>query len=124
MDYFLMAREGWSISAHQLIELLKSRWPLLKVGPASSPNGFRAIDFHFEMANSTIDGSLSSDGSTLICNGALRDCADLALWYHTMLPPEARPLLLFDEGYNRSIEIKEGTTHEDILRAFKNKPIQ
>ncbi len=123
MDYFLMAREGWSISIHQFVELLKSRWPLLKVKPASSPDGFRSIDFQFEMANSTLDGSLTQEGSTIICNGALRDCAEFALWYHSMLPPEAKPLLLFDEGYNRSIELREGTTLEDILHAFKNKPL-
>jgi len=76
------------------------------------------------MAHSTMDGSLSSEGSTIICNGALRDCAEFALWYRSMLPPEAKPLLLFDEGYNRSIELREGTTLEDILHAFKNKPIQ
>jgi hypothetical protein len=124
MDYFLMAREGWSISVHQFIELLKSRWPLLKVRPASSPDGFRSIDFQLDMANSTIDGSLGSEGSAITYNGALHDCAEFALWYGSMLPPEAKPLLLFDEGYNRSIELGEETRLEDILLVFKNRPIQ
>jgi hypothetical protein len=124
MDYFLMAREGWRISAHQFIDLLKSRWPLLEFKPASSPAGFRLIDFQLEMANSTIDGTLGGEGSTIIYNGALRDCAEFALWYGSMTPPEAKPLILFDEGYNHSIELGKETTLEDILFTFKNKPSQ
>lgn len=122
MDYFLTAREGWSISVQRFLELLKSRWPLLKIKPASSPNGFRALDFQFEMAHSTIDGSLASEGSTVIYNGAMLDCAEFALWYCSMLPPDAKPMLFFDEGYNLSIELGEKTTLEEILHAFKNKP--
>jgi hypothetical protein len=124
MDYFLMTREGWSISVHQFIELLKSRWPLIKIKPASSPEGFRAIDFQLEMTNSTVDGSLGGEGSTILYNGALRDCAEFALWYGSMIPPEAQPLMLFDEGYNHSIELGEKTTLEDILLTFTSKPNQ
>ncbi|MFY0573680.1 hypothetical protein ACN28S_04280 [Cystobacter fuscus] len=91
MDYFLLARAGWRTSVHQFIDSLKSRWPLLKIKPASSPEGFRSIDFQLEMANSTIDGSLSGEGSTIIYNGALRDCAEFALWYGSMIPPKPSP---------------------------------
>lgn len=124
MDYFLMARKGWVMSTHHFIDILRSRWPSLKVATASSPDGFRAIDFQFDMLNSTIDGSLGGEGSILIYNGALRDCAEFALWYVSVLPLDAKPLMLFDEGYNRSIELGGGTTLSDVLDTFSNKPIQ
>ncbi|WNG14995.1 hypothetical protein [Cystobacter fuscus] len=124
MDWYLMTRDGWSISVQQFVALLKSRWPLLKLKDASSPEGFRSIDFQLEMSNSTIDGSLGGEGSTIINNGALRDCAEFALWYGLMISPEAKPLTLFDESYNHRIELGEKTTLEDILLTFKNKPNQ
>ncbi|ATB36693.1 hypothetical protein CYFUS_002108 [Cystobacter fuscus] len=124
MDWYLMTRDGWSISVHQFIELLNSRWPLVKFKSAFSSEGFRSIDFQLEMSNSTIDGSLGGEGSTITYNGAMRDCAEFALWYGSMISPEAKPLMLFDEGYNHSIELGEKTTLEDILLAFKNKPSQ
>jgi hypothetical protein len=122
MDYFLMAREGWTLSAQQFVEILKSRWPLVHVRPAEIPGGVRVIEFQFEMADSTMNGALHRGGATVILNGALRDCIEFVLWYRSRLPPEARPMLFFDEGYNRDIEIQDGTTLEDVLRAFTNKP--
>jgi hypothetical protein len=73
------------------------------------------------MKESTVLGALNREGSAVIYYGDIRDCAEFALWYQAVVP-EARPLLLFDEGYNRSIELRPKTTVEDIIRALCDDP--
>jgi hypothetical protein len=36
--------------------------------------------------------------------------------------PEVCPLLMFDEGYDRNIDLQPGTTPEDIIQALCDEP--
>ena len=121
MDYFLISLEDWSIPAQRFIHLLQSSWPGVVIKPGPIPGGHRAFEFQLPMRKSTLDGSLNSEGSAIIFYAAPRDCADFALWYQATVP-EARPLLLCDEGNNRRIELKPETTAEDIVRALSDEP--
>ena len=121
MDYFLMGREGWCLSAQEFIEPLASRWPSAAIKPVDVPGGSRSVDFRIRMSESLIDGHFNLKGSTVVFFGAIRDCAEFALWYQASMP-EGRPFLLFDEGYNHSIELRSETTVEDIINALHDAP--
>jgi hypothetical protein len=121
MDYFLMGREGWSLSEQQFIQLLRFRWPSATIKPIDIPRGARSVDFRIQMSESSIDGHFNLEGSTVVFYGDIRDCAEFALWYQTSMP-EGWPFLLFDEGYNHSIELRPETTAEDIISALHGAP--
>jgi len=112
-----MGREGWGLSAQEFIQTLTSQWYSAAIEPVDVPGGTRSIDFRIQMSESSIDGHFNLEGSTVVFYGAIRDCAEFALWYQTPMP-EGRPFLLFDEGYNHSIELRPETTVEDIIRAL------
>lgn len=121
MDYFLMGREGWCLSAREFIEHLASRWPSATIKSVDIPGGSRSVDFRIRLSESWIDGHLNLEGSTVVFYGAIRDCAEFALWYQASMP-KGRPFLLFDEGYNHSIELQPETTVEDIISALHDAP--
>jgi len=117
MDYFLMGREGWSLSEQEFIQFLTSRWHFATIKPVDIPGGSRSVDFRIPMSESSIDGHFNLEGSAVVFYGDIRDCAEFALWYQSSMP-EGRPFLLFDEGYNHSIELRPETTVEDIISAL------
>lgn len=73
------------------------------------------------MNSSMIDGALNREGSGLIYTGAIRDCAEFALWCQVTFP-EGQPYMLFDEGYNRHISLRPDTTVEEVVRALTDLP--
>jgi len=121
MDYFLIGREGWSLSEQEFIQFLTARWHSATIKPVDIPGGSRSVDFRIRMSESSIEGHFNLEGSTVVFYGAIRDCAEFALWYQTSMP-EGRPFLLFDEGYNHSLELRSETTVEDIIRALHGAP--
>ncbi|PTL76240.1 hypothetical protein [Vitiosangium sp. GDMCC 1.1324] len=121
MDYFLMARDDWRIQTERFVELLASEWPAVKLKLIPDPQDNHAVEFRLPMKESMVLGALNREGSAIIYYGALRDCAEFALWYQSVVP-EAQPFLLFDEGYNCSIELKPETTAEEIIRALGGGP--
>jgi hypothetical protein len=121
MDYFLMSREGWCLSEQEFIQFLTSRWPSATLKSVDIPGGSRSVDFRIRMAESLIDGHLNLEDSTIVFYGAVRDCAEFALGYQATMP-KGRPFLLFDEGYNHSIELQPETTVEDIISALHGAP--
>jgi hypothetical protein len=121
VDYFLMGREGWSLSEQEFIQVLTSRWPSASIMPVDIPGGRRSVDFRIRMSESLLAGHFNLEGSTVVFYGAPRDCAEFALGYQVLFP-RGQPFLLFDEGYNRSIELRPETTTENILRALHDAP--
>jgi hypothetical protein len=121
MDYFLIAREGWGIPVQRFTLLLTSRWPTATIQSVEIPGGNRSVEFRLPMQESTIHGALNLEGSAVIFYGAIRDCADFALWYQATVP-EGQPFLLCDEGYNQSIVLNEQTTVEEICRVIEGEP--
>jgi hypothetical protein len=121
MDYFLMGREGWGLSEQEFIQHLTSRWPSASLRSVDIPGGSRSVDFRIPMAESLLDGHFNLEGSTVVYYGAVRDCAEFALWYQATLP-KGRPFLLFDEGYTHSVELRTDTTVEDIISVLHGAP--
>jgi hypothetical protein len=115
-----MGRESWSLTEQEFIRFLLSRWPSATIKPVDIPGGARAVDFRVQMTESIIDGHFSTNGSTVVFYGAIRDCAEFALWYKAAMPT-GEPFLLFDEGYTRRMELQPSTTVQDIIGALDNE---
>jgi hypothetical protein len=122
VDYFLMGREGWSLTEQEFIRLLNSRWPSATIKRVAIPGGDLAVDFRVPMSESVIDGHFNIKGSAVVFYGDIRDCAEFSLWYKAALPT-GQPFLLFDEGYNRDIQLQPETTVEDIISALRDEPL-
>jgi hypothetical protein len=121
MDYFLMSRARRSIEVQRFIDLLRVRWPASRLKTRPAPEDHHSVEFELPMEESTLLGSLNREGSTVIFYGAIRDCAGFALWYQSVVP-ELCPLLMFDEGYDRSIDLRPDTTAGDIIHALSDEP--
>jgi hypothetical protein len=121
MDYFLMSRDRRSIEVERFIDLLRARWPASRLKTLPDPEDHHSVEFELPMEESTLLGSLNREGSTVIFYGAIRDCAGFALWYQSVVP-ELCPLLMFDEGYGRSIGLQPDTTAGDIIHALSDEP--
>ena len=121
MDYFLMSRDRRSIEVERFIDLLRARWPTSRLKTLPDPEDQHSVEFELPMEESTLLGSLNREGSTVMFYGAIRDCAGFALWYQSVVP-ELCPLLMFDEGYDRSIDLQPGTTAGDIIHALTDEP--
>lgn len=121
MDYFLMSRSRQSIEVERFIDLLRGRWPMGRIKTMQDQEDHHSVEFELPMVESTLLGSLNREGSTVVFYGAIRDCAGFALWYQSIVP-DACPLLMFDEGYSRSISLNPDTTAEDIIHALSDEP--
>lgn len=121
MDYFLMSQDRRSIEVERFIDLLRARWPASRIKTLPDPEDHHSVEFELPMEESTLLGSLNREGSTVIFYGAIRDCAGFALWYQSVVP-ELCPLLMFDEGYDRSIDLQPDTTAGDIIHALSDEP--
>jgi hypothetical protein len=121
MDYFLMAQDRRSIAVERFIELLRARWPTSSIKTLPDPEDHHSVEFELPMEASTLLGSLNREGSTVIFYGAIRDCAGFALWFQSVVP-ELCPLLMFDEGHDRSIDLQPDTTASDIIHVLSDEP--
>jgi hypothetical protein len=121
MDYFLMSRNRRSIAVQRFTALLTSRWPASTVTLISDPEDHHSVEFQLPMRESTLLGALNREGSAVIFYGAIRDCAEFALWYQSAVP-ELCPLHMFDEGYDRSVDLRPNTTAEDIIHSLCDEP--
>ena len=115
-----MSRHRRSIKVERFIDLLGSQWPGGKIKNLVDLEDHHSVEFELPMEESTLLGSLNREGSTLVFYGAIRDCAMFALWYQSAAP-DVCPLLMFDEGYERSIDIHPGTTPRDIIHALSDE---
>jgi hypothetical protein len=98
-----------------------SRWPLTILEEVRDPASSHALEFRIPMAHSRVDGSLNRAGSALVFVGDFRDCAELALWCRTLVPP-AETLTFCDEGMSATLELTQQTTATDIYAAFRYSP--
>lgn len=119
MNYCLMTQSGHNIEPEYFMKLLAARWPAAVIKFVSDPQDGHAVEFRLSMGSSTMEGALNREGSGLIYAGAIRDCAEFALWCQATFP-EGQPYLMFDEGYNRHISLRLDTTREEIVSALSD----
>ncbi|HSP79054.1 MAG TPA: hypothetical protein VLQ93_11020 [Myxococcaceae bacterium] len=114
-NYTLLDRSGWSIPPRDFARLLRSRWPDAQVEELSDTEGPRSVEFRVPMAHhSQVEGSLKRQVPAPVFTGALRDCAEFAVWCSS-LAPSRDWLLSCDQGH---LHLEPHTTVEDIVRAL------
>jgi hypothetical protein len=126
MNYFALSpeRPNWSIPPQEFARKMISRWPTTIINE-QGPESSTYFDFELDMPHSLVVGGFGRSGSTFIMDGDLRDMAQLALWFRSIVPAE-HPLVFCDEacGYadGYSIALTPKTTEEEILNAFEFSP--
>ena len=127
MNYIVISAEQppWSIPPAELAQKMTARWPATIITELSADSSF-CFDFDMRMPHSRVVGSFDRSGSTFAMHrGDLRDMAQLALWFRSMVPAE-HPLIFCDEacGYadGYSIALTPETTETEILKAFEFSP--
>ena len=118
--YFVSPAEKsttWSIAHSDFERLLRQRWPHAKTIKGSDLDRFRALEWTVEAPSGVVEGALNGDGQAIALDGAIGDVARMALWFRSVVPSE-QALIFYDEGYNADVELKEGTTVDDLVSPF------
>jgi hypothetical protein len=106
-------KTNWSISAEEVVEAMKKRWPDAAIKPIDD-HPFR-MDFTVMIDGLSVLGSLRDIGPSLpVWCPFGPELAQFALWFRTLVPPE-QPLILTDDGYNYVIPLTPHTTIDDIV---------
>lgn len=64
-----------------------------------------------------LDGGLHRSRLLIVLESSTAGCVAFALWLRAFIAPAIR-LLFMDEGYNVSVELRPGSTAEEIERAL------
>jgi hypothetical protein len=96
---------------------LRARWPDARLHHSAHPDALHAFDWHVEMSHGVMVGSFGKDGETLVCDGDVGDCAEVATWYRSLVPLD-RPLLFYDEAFSASVEMRQGMTLDELVQPF------
>jgi len=119
MKYFVSPAEKsaiWSTSPNRVASALLNRWPLARI-TTTADGEFHALEWEIDMAHGSLKGALNRDGQALILDGAIEDCAEVALWFRALVPDE-QPLLFYDEAFNEDVELRSAMRVDELINAF------
>jgi hypothetical protein len=119
MKYFVSPAEKsatWSISADRLASALRNRCPGTRI-TTTADGEFHALEWVSDMAHGPLEGALNRDGQALILDGAIEDCAEVALWFRALVPEE-QPLLFYDEAFNEDVELRSAMHVDELINPF------
>ena len=122
MDYYLMAKGDWALTASELTRLLVERWPGVRVEAVKKPQSSHGLEFDFPLAGTRLRGSLHRKCHAVIFFGDMPECDEFVLWFRSVVPSSV-PLFLCDENVSEGIELTVDSTREDVLRALKYSPL-
>jgi hypothetical protein len=57
----------------------RERWPNAKLEYPTKPSDAHALDWEIAMRYGLVVGSFGKDGVTIVCDGDVRDCGEIAL---------------------------------------------
>ena len=119
MNYFVKPPEetNWRIAPGTFLADLMARWPTAKV--QNLPNSETYSHFWaVQMSHDVLEGRFFRDGEGVALDGDIRDCADFALWFRSLVPPE-QELWFYDQAYSAHVNLKPGTTATTVEAAFE-----
>jgi hypothetical protein len=123
MDYYLMAKGGWALTAEAMSRFLAERWPGVRLTQVENPRSSHGLEFELPMTDSLLRGSLHRKGNAIIFFGDMPECAEFVLWFRSVVPASV-PLFLCDENVSDGVDLTDTSTKEDVLRALKYVPQQ
>src|SRR5262249_50053504 len=117
MDYLVSSpiKTKWKLEASEFVARLMDRWPSAKVRRLTSDFNFSHA-WEIEMPGGTLKGEFNPGLSGIAIDGDLGDCAALALWFRSLVPP-AVPLLFYDDCFNVDVPLTHRTTAADLIAA-------
>lgn len=122
MSFFAISTGSWSIPAQDFMLRMRSRWPGVVIREVTSPDTSNLLTFELTMPHSeAVDGALQSAGKSIYLDSDLRDAAQLALWFRSLVPP-SEPMVFCDESMSGYLDLNSDTTETDIFRAFDYEP--
>ena len=69
------------------------------------------------MTRTLLVGEVDRNGTSLVLDGDLHDCAEVAAWFREIVP-DVQPLIFFDEGYTAQVDLHRGMTPDEIAAPF------
>lgn len=96
-----------------------ARWPSARFELLANPESPYAFDWKIDMASRVLSGSYAKQGDTIVMQGDVADCAQIALWYRSLVP-EQQSLIFYDENYSASVELRTETPAEEIMKTFSH----
>ena len=121
MDYFLMARGNWTLTAAAMARFLAERWPEVQIEEVRNPRSIHSLEFEMPIAGARLRGTLHRKGNSVVFFGDMPECAEFVLWFRSVVPADV-PLFVCDENVSEGINLTESSTSEDVLRALKYLP--
>lgn len=77
------------------------------------------LEWVIQIQEKILEGILPKDMKSIVLDGDGRDCAASSLWIHSNMAPQYE-LFFYDIDYSADIELRAGTTEEEIVKCFTN----
>jgi len=123
MDHLIIPRGAWRISPQSFRRSLLSRWPDATLREVRTTERRAIFEYELPMSHSRVYGDLDRRGRYVSFSGDIRDMAEFALWFRSLVP-ESEQLLFSDEGMNSSLDLKPDTTLGEIFSLAGYTPPQ
>lgn len=110
----------WRVDPAYFADSARRTWPRANIQFTMDPASGSLLTWEPEPGRD-IMGFFLKDQQTIHLEGVLDACVDVALWYRKLVPPEH--LLLFcDEDQNDRVELRLGTTRQQLIQYFLSSP--
>src|SRR4029079_14977886 len=93
MSYLMSHREDQKrslIDAQTLIAALGRQWPAANVSTFSPAERVYVVEWRMTLSHGLLLGGFSRNGQAISLDGALEDCAEVALWFRTLIAADTR----------------------------------
>lgn len=110
-------RTGWRFAPDLFIKRLQERWPTAQVQELQGAEREKfSHEWKIRMPNGILEGSFNHVRSGLILDGDFKDAIAFALWFRSLVPAH-QILQFYDKGYSMHVDLKAGSTEQDIVAA-------
>lgn len=106
----------WKINPSRLALALRERYPKISINEKTSTNG-PSLEWECICSHGPVNGLLDHDMNTVVIQGDVRDCADMATWLRRAVPAEQQ-LIFYDETYSADGQLTQKTSSRDIAAMF------
>jgi hypothetical protein len=123
MNYFVSPpdKTDLKIESAQFINRLKADWQNIDI--RATDNQDYSLEWIIPIKNRRLEGSLERTEPCVVLDGDVRDCANFALWFRSLVERKYR-LFFYDQAYSADIELREKTTIDNIMKLFMSNPIE
>ena len=100
------------VSPENLKMALVARWPGARIEDISEGN--RLFTWVFVAPHGLLDGYLNRKRQVVVLEGDVRDCAEFAQWYRSLVDAQYE-LSFYDDSYSNSIPVTGNTAIGELV---------